>query len=1353
MPENSRKLIEQALQAGQDPRQLIEELRQSEARYRRLAENATDMLSRHTPDGVYLYVSPMCRSLLGYEPEEMVGRNVYDFVHPDDRATVREAHAPLLEGTASARATCRVRRKDGEYLWAEVAARIVRDPDSGAILEIIGVARDVSDRVRAEREIKEQDLHYKMMLEMMSDYVFRVEVLENGDMEMDFVSENFTAITGRVLEETRSSASWMQIFHPDDLPAVSAFMRHVLTTGQPGELECRTFLLSRQQRWVQIFVRPDWDVTHRRVTTLVGAVRDITARKEAEIALRVSEEKYRSIYENIVVGIFQSTPAGRFLSVNPTMARVYGYESPEEMIERIQDIGRDFYANPQRRREFIQLLSEHDVIQDFEMENRRKDGSVIWTLCNARVIRDAHGEILYYEGTLQDITARKHIEAALLESEERYRSLVDLSPDGIALCTPGDDKIVFANPAMAQLVGVPDLADCVGRRIFEFIHPDSIPTIQQNLWEMRLSGKSTLIDGVKMRGLDGALTDVEVFATPFLLDGEPATQLIIRDITERHLLAAQLQQFADIAINMQVGLYVYHLEDCADDRSLRLVRANPASSVMMGLSEANMLGRRIDEIFPNLRAHNIPQHFAEVVRTGKPFVMDELFYEQDNLPMAVYAFRAFALPNDCVAVLFENITERKRAEARLRERLKFESLSGDLSARFINLPPEEVDDQIYQGLQEVVYFLGVERGSVFEFTADLQNFRVAHSYAVQGAPSLSQPDASKFPWIMATLQQGQCIVLPGSGNLPDAAQREYQYIRQGGLVSSLIVPMAVGGHNIGAIGFSTFHKEYTWAEEHIQWVQLVSEIFANALVRKRSEKERQELLETIREQIRRVQQIIDTLPEGVILLDVTDEVPPKVVSANPLGEEALLSLAEVWVGESLTHLGDRPIQDLLAAPPLGLWHELEAGGRAYQIIARPFVPGPGPGSWVLVIHDVTSMREIERQAKEQERLAVIGQMAAGIAHDFNNIMAAIVLYSQMLSRSEGLDEHGRERLLLIDQQARNATQLIQQILDFSRQTVFEMHPLDLLSLLKDHIRLFGRTLPENIHIQLEAEADEYVILGDPTRLQQVFMNLAVNARDAMPQGGILSFQLTRLSVLDSKEAPLPSMASGEWICVAVTDTGEGVPPELLPRLFTPFVTTKAPGKGTGLGLAQVHGLVSAHQGLISVSSEVMVGTTFVLYFPAHAVPVTASEMPEASALLAGQGETILVVEDNAATRAAIVESLEFLDYRVLTAANGFEALRRLEEHTEIALVLSDIVMPEMGGLELLDALQTMGAHTPVIFLTGHPSEENLKALQDLDANTNPDSLLLGWMLKPPNLEKLSEIVAYALEQIRSEDIQ
>jgi PAS domain S-box-containing protein len=267
--------------------------------------------------------------------------------------------------------------------------------------------------------------------------------------------------------------------------------------------------------------------------------------------------------------------------------------------------------------------------------------------------------------------------------------------------------------------------------------------------------------------------------------------------------------------------------------------------------------------------------------------------------------------------------------------------------------------------------------------------------------------------------------------------------------------------------------------------------------RKQAETERTQLLMQIQEQAQRVQQIVDTVPEGVLLLDAEGH----IVLANPTAAGDLLALASAQVGDILTHLGNRPLDELLTSPPKGLWHELAANGQIFQVIARSLETGPTPGGWVLVIRDVTQQRELDRRVRQRERLAAVGQLAAGIAHDFNNIMATIILYAQMTARSEELPADIRERMATIDQQARHATNLIRQILDFSRRSAIKRQPLDLLPFLKEQVQLLERTLPESIRIELAYEPGEYIVVADLTSMQQMMTNLALNARDAMPQGG------------------------------------------------------------------------------------------------------------------------------------------------------------------------------------------------------------------------------------------------------------
>ncbi len=501
------------------------------------------------------------------------------------------------------------------------------------------------------------------------------------------------------------------------------------------------------------------------------------------------------------------------------------------------------------------------------------------------------------------------------------------------------------------------------------------------------------------------------------------------------------------------------------------------------------------------------------------------------------------------------------------------------------------------------------------------------------------------------------------------------------------------------------------------------------------------LLAQTQEQARQVQQIIDTVPHGVLLLDAHH----RLLMANPAARACLAVLVGDESPPRITHLGGNPIEELLIPAPEEPWHEIAIEGPPryiFEMTARPMVEegtNLPPGGWVLVIRDVTRQRQIQQQAQEQERLATVGQLAAGIAHDFNNILAVILLHTQMALRDAGLPPKTHQRLRVIADQARRAASLIQQILDFSRRSLIELQPLDLVPFLKELTRLLERILPENIQLDLSLGPGPCTVNADPTRLQQALINLALNAQDAMPNGGRLRIALEQVQIGSDDVPPTPDMAPGEWVQIQVADTGIGIPPEVMPHIFEPFFTTKPPGEGTGLGLSQVYGIIRQHEGYIDVESQVGQGTIFTLYLPALAHPEIEEPLREDPVLPRGAGEVLLVVEDDLVTRQALKELLETLGYRVLEAAHGREALRVFEQHSdEIVLVLSDLVMPEMGGQALCQALQQRKPGVKIIVLTGYPLGEEAAGLRTHG--------VVGWLQKPPDVERLAAVIAQALKE-------
>lgn len=465
-----------------------------------------------------------------------------------------------------------------------------------------------------------------------------------------------------------------------------------------------------------------------------------------------------------------------------------------------------------------------------------------------------------------------------------------------------------------------------------------------------------------------------------------------------------------------------------------------------------------------------------------------------------------------------------------------------------------------------------------------------------------------------------------------------------------------------------------------------------------------------------LQLILDTVPDGVVLLDNDS----RVTLANPAGERLLTRLAQAAVGATITALAGEPIAHLLASAE-GTGRTLRYQEGYFELLARPIVLTGGDAGWVLLLRDVTAQHEQEQYMAVQARLATVGQLAAGIAHDFNNVMAVITLYTQLLQKTAVLSAKAQSKLDTIAQQAQHASDMITQILDFSRRAIMERVPLNLLPFLKELTRLLRTMLPETLEIELTAKATEYMVNADPARLQQAMMNIALNARDAMPHGGRLRLALDYQHITPDQTPPLPDLEPGHWLHITITDEGVGIAPDILPHIFDPFFTTKEPGKGTGLGLAQVHGIVKQHGGSIGAESRLGEGTTFMIYLPALTLPPPAKDdlLFEMDQSIIGH-ETILLVQDNKMLRITIADTLSELGYQVLQADNGLAALTLLQEKADaVDLILSDVIMPQMDGISFYRVINQRYPTLPLLLMTGYPLGEQSPELADLPCVTKP----------------------------------
>jgi PAS domain S-box-containing protein len=384
------------------------------------------------------------------------------------------------------------------------------------------------------------------------------------------------------------------------------------------------------------------------------------------------------------------------------------------------------------------------------------------------------------------------------------------------------------------------------------------------------------------------------------------------------------------------------------------------------------------------------------------------------------------------------------------------------------------------------------------------------------------------------------------------------------------------------------------------------------------------------------------------------------------------------------------------------------------------------------VEDVTGQRALEAQLRQSQKMEAVGQLTGGIAHDFNNLLSVITATAQ-LAEDSLLDDLGsaREELGEIREAARRGADMIRKLLAFSRTRQLHFRPYQLCDLVSASTEVLRRLLPEHIEIRLDAPAITPHVRTDPAALEQILLNLATNARDAMPGGGVLEIQTTTVARHETGDGP--------WVLLTVRDNGLGMDAAVRERIYEPFFTTKPPGQGTGLGMTMVYGLMKQHGGVMEVESAPGEGTTMRLYFPL-ALPDRQLDSPGMARPAPGSG-TILLVEDEAALRRAAQRLLERNGYRVLTAIHGEEAIGVYFRHAgTIDLVLSDVVMPHMSGGQLYSAIRAQGELVPFIFMSGYIGEEGHNLLE------LPEGVPL--LPKPWGVEDLLNRVAAVLAAAR-----
>jgi len=878
--------------------------------------------------------------------------------------------------------------------------------------------------------------------------------------------------------------------------------------------------------------------------------------------------------------------------------------------------------------------------QSVVYEDPHAAGGPITAVLDTQAVKFRDGYLV----SSRDLTARAQVEAALRASEEHHRTLVEESADAIFVLDAAG-QVAEANSAAEQLLGC-SKGGLLGRPWDELIMPDDLTAHPLHYAELR-KGQPLRFEH-QLWHADGAAIAVDLSAK-MLPDGRFLE--IARDIRER--------KRAEAALQASEARYRALVEQSGDgilisEGSGRYVDANPALCRMLGYSRDELLGMRAGDLTAAddpVGNEGMDQRLAEA--KGEAGVLVERRYRKrdgTSLPVEV---RFKVLPDGRQQRNVRDISARVRTEQELRR-----------------------TTELLEATQTVARVGGWELDVLHDtlfWTAE--TYRIHDTSPAKYTPTVASAIGfyapESLPIITAAVQ--------------DAIERGTPFDLDLNLISAT-------GRRISVRATCAVTVEQGRTTKITGAFQDISE-------RRRLETERERLLAAM-----------DQSTDAVLVLDADS----RIRYAN----QAFLAMS----GYARAELdGEMPnlFAGLSAAEPDIGWRTIAAGQRwSGTLVAHAKDGHPFEAEWVMtttrdasgeltghvaVARDRSKERGLEDQLRQAQKMEAVGQLAGGIAHDFNNLLTAMRGYVELVRRNlPSDDEQNRADIDQVMWAADRAAALTRQLLAFSRRQLLQPKVLDPAEIVKSIVPMLRRLLGEHITLTAHLARALGRVQVDPTQLEQILVNLAVNARDAMPDGGQLTVELNNVELDETNRAAHAEVAPGPYVLLAVSDTGTGMDDGTKAHVFEPFFTTKEVGKGTGMGLATVYGIVKQSGGFIYVYSEPGHGATFRIYFPrvTDESTVVVVETPAAQSSAAGR-ETILLVEDEPAVRGFARRALEDFGYTVLEAAGGADALALAAAHADtIALLLTDVVMPGLQGHQLAEQLTAARPELRVLYVSG-----------------------------------------------------
>jgi PAS domain S-box-containing protein len=927
----------------------------------------------------------------------------------------------------------------------------------------------------------------------------------------------------------------------------------------------------------------------------------------------------------------------------------------------------ELYIHPDDQPKVLAAVNEAIRTKSiFELEHRVRlaDGGIGWTFSRAIPVLDAGGEIVEWFGAASDVTARKQSEEKVRESEEKYRSLFNSIDEGF--CTVEvlfdeneraiDFRFLDTNPAFGLQTG---LADATGRTMLE-LKPNHESFWFDTFGNVALSGES-----VRFEAYAAALKRwFSVYAQRVGDLEDRQVAIVFFDINERKQ-AEEILRESEARLQKAIGIETVGV--IFFDAEGNLTSCNDAFLEMSGFPREQIQSGETnwEDLTPPEWMARSKQAFAELQRKGRTTPYEKEYFRQDGSRFWGLFAASNINENESVEYIV-NVSTRKQAEESLRQSQNHLTLAQEIG----------------------------KMGS-FEWNFKAGKFIVSEELDVLYGVNIGELEGNFDAWLNFVHPEDRKGV----------EQKMENFLSSGNLLNEYRIITPAGETRwISAIA-KVFYDD-AGKPERLVGVNM------NITERKQAE------LGSI-ESEKRFRAIFDNAAIGIALVDLEGQVflsNPALRQMLGYTEEEILSIP---ISE-ITHPEDIE-KDLVFA------EELFEGERDYYQLEKRYIKKNGDVMWghltgsavnnekgeilfgIGMIEDITVRKQLESQLRQAQKLESVGRLTGGIAHDFNNMLTAINGYSDLTLRKLETGNPLRGNIEEIKKAGERSAQLTHQLLAFSRQQILQPKILDLNETIHETSKMLQRLIGEDIELQLVLNSKISRIEVDPGQLTQVIMNLTVNARDALPDGGSITIQTDNVYLDEKFIQSHPSMQTGNYVMLSVSDTGTGMDEETQHQIFEPFFTTKREGEGTGLGLATVYGIVSQSGGYIWVESELGQGTTFLIYFPSVVEETKTEEAMDIDYNSHSGTETILVVEDEPMVRSLTRQILEECGYQVIEAGSGKEALEICEQSDcQIDLLMTDLVMPGMSGRELAEKLKTILPQLKVLFTSGYTDDAIIK---------------------------------------------